>query len=84
MKEARIHNNQTLIADNQPAEITQPGEGPLDFPAMLSVSLLSLVTLVLYLCAAIVLWRPFMQADKSGETASQRGLASNPASLQRF
>ena len=42
---------------------------------MLSVSLLSLVTLVLYLCAAIVLWRPFMQADKSGETASQRGLA---------
>jgi hypothetical protein len=35
MKEARIHNNQALITDNQSAEISQPGEGPLDFPVML-------------------------------------------------
>ncbi|KPK10020.1 MAG: hypothetical protein AMJ68_10445, partial [Acidithiobacillales bacterium SG8_45] len=42
---------------------------------MLSVSLLSLVTLALYLAATIVLWRPFMQADKSDEIVSNRGLA---------
>ncbi len=35
MKEARIHSYQAFIADYQPAEITQPGEGPLDFPSML-------------------------------------------------
>ena len=39
MEEARIHSNQALIADYQPAEIAQPGEGALDFPPML-VSLL--------------------------------------------
>ena len=39
MKEARIHGNQALIANYQPTEIAQPGEGALDFPPML-VSLL--------------------------------------------
>ncbi len=35
MKEARIHSNQAFIADHQSAEISQPGEGPFDFPPML-------------------------------------------------
>ena len=39
MKEAHIHSNQAFVADYQSAEIAQPGESPLDFPAVL-VSLL--------------------------------------------
>jgi hypothetical protein len=39
MEKARIHRNQALITDYQPAEIAQPSEGTLDFPPM-SVSLL--------------------------------------------
>ncbi|KPK51258.1 MAG: hypothetical protein AMS22_11250, partial [Thiotrichales bacterium SG8_50] len=42
---------------------------------MLSVNTLSLVTLALYLAAAVVLWRPFMLADKSDEIPSHRNLA---------
>jgi hypothetical protein len=41
MKKAEINSNQAFIADNQSAEVAQPGEGPLDFPPV-PISLLNL------------------------------------------
>jgi len=34
MKETLIYSNQAFITNYQPAKISQPGEGPLDFPPM--------------------------------------------------